>query len=152
MHPADPVRLANVHLSPFHCLLAQSNLLVHQRRGPSALRNDGVERVAEHPAGTAVKAADVGEVPGIPEILFYEPHVAPVVQLVPDLDRLRGETTIGEGNDQWASNLEHPTDFAQHLHGSGKIVDGDADPDPVELRLSERQFGVYVQVLDFWTM
>src|SRR5919112_2513981 len=30
VHPADPIRLADIHLSPFFCLLAQSNLSVHQ--------------------------------------------------------------------------------------------------------------------------
>jgi hypothetical protein len=62
--------------------------------GPRALRNDGVERVGKHAAWAAIQAAYVGEVPGIPQILFHEPHVAPVVQTVPDLDRLRGKATI----------------------------------------------------------
>src|SRR5919107_274405 len=61
---------------------------------PRALRNDGVERVAEHAAGTPVKAADVAEVTVFLEILFYEAHVALVVQTGPDLDCLRGRTAI----------------------------------------------------------
>ncbi len=32
VYPAYPVRLAYIHLSPFHCLLAKSTLSVHQRR------------------------------------------------------------------------------------------------------------------------
>src|SRR5215217_2021543 len=62
--------------------------------GSRALRDDRVERVGEHAAGTAIQASDVGEVPGIPEILLHEPHVAPVVQTLPDLDRFRGKATI----------------------------------------------------------
>jgi hypothetical protein len=56
------------------------------------------------------------------------------------------ETPIGEGNDQWGLDLKHPTDFAQHFDRPGQIVDGDAAA--IELCLSERQFGVRVQVLD----
>ena len=44
VYPADPVRLANVHLSPFRCLLAKSNPSVHQRmvpRSPQRRRRAG---------------------------------------------------------------------------------------------------------------
>jgi hypothetical protein len=65
---------------------------------PLALRNDGVEWVAEHAAGTPVKTADVA---GFFEVAFDEPHVPTVIQLVPDSDRFRGKTAI--------SMLLHPT-------------------------------------------
>jgi hypothetical protein len=61
---------------------------------------------------TPVEAADVAEVAGLLEILFYEPHVPAVIQLAPDLDRLGGKTAIREGCDQWCPDLQHPTDFA----------------------------------------
>src|SRR5215210_31513 len=35
VHPADTVRLANVHLSPFRCLLTKSNLPGYYRRTPA---------------------------------------------------------------------------------------------------------------------
>jgi hypothetical protein len=60
-----------------------------------------VERVREGAARTPVEAANVAEVTGLLEILFYEPHVPVVIQLAPDLDRLGGKTAI--------SMLLHPT-------------------------------------------
>src|SRR5918997_5335121 len=109
--------------------------------GTRAFCDDCVERVGEHAARTAIQAADVGEVSGIPEILLHEPHAAPVVQAVPDLDRLRRKATIRESDRQRRVAPEYPTDFAQHLYGPGQVVDGDADPGPVELRLFEGQPG-----------
>src|SRR5215210_5599464 len=55
--------------------------------GTRALRNDGVEGVGKHTAGTTVEATDVAEVTGFLEVALDEPHVTPVVQTVPDLDR-----------------------------------------------------------------
>src|SRR5215210_7697510 len=80
--------------------------------GPRALGNDGVERVGKHTARTTVEAADVAEVSGFLEVAFDEPHVAPVVQMVPDLDRLRGEAAIGEGYYQRRADLQHTPDLA----------------------------------------
>src|SRR5215204_5389650 len=116
--------------------------------GPSALRDDGVERVTDQPAGAKVETADITEVAGFLEVAFNESHMAPVIQPVPDLDRLRRKTAIGECDRQRCTDLEHPTDFAQYLHGPGQVIYRDADSNPVELCLSERQFGVRVQVLD----
>ena len=47
--------------------------------GPRALRNDGVERVAEHAARTPIKTADVAEVVGFFEVGFDEAHVPTIV-------------------------------------------------------------------------
>jgi hypothetical protein len=69
--------------------------------GPSALRDDGVERVTDQPAGATVETADITEVAGFLEVALNESHMAPVIQPVPDLDRLRGEAAI--------SMLLHPT-------------------------------------------
>jgi hypothetical protein len=69
--------------------------------GPSALRDDGIERVTDQPAGATVETADVTEVAGFFEVAFDESHVTPVIQPAPDLDRLRGKTAI--------SMLLHPT-------------------------------------------
>jgi hypothetical protein len=62
--------------------------------GPRALRNDGVERVAEHAAGTPIKAADVAKVARFFEVAFDEAHAPTIIQLVPDGDCLRGKTAI----------------------------------------------------------
>jgi hypothetical protein len=49
---------------------------------PRALRNVGVERIAEHAAGTPVETADVAEVAGFFEVAFDEPHVPTIIRLV----------------------------------------------------------------------
>ena len=92
VHPADPVRLAKVHLFPFRCppsLTCRSTNV-----GLRALRNDGVERIREKAPRTAVEATDVAEFCGFLQVAIDEPHVAPVVQTVSDLDPLRGKTTF----------------------------------------------------------
>src|SRR5215212_9438858 len=115
--------------------------------GPRALRYHGIDRVAEHAAGTPVEAAYFAEVTGFFEVTFDEPHVPKIIQLVPDGDSLRGKTTIGKRNYQWGVDLQHPTNFAQQLHGLGQVIYRDADPNPVELRFSERQSKIRIQVL-----
>ena len=54
------------------------------------------QRVGEEAARAAVEAADITEVPGLFEVAFDEPHVALVVELVPDGYRfwLRRSSTI----------------------------------------------------------
>src|SRR5688572_28966846 len=101
--------------------------------GPSALRDDGVERVTDQPAGATVETADVVEVAGFPEVAFDESHMAPVIQAVPDLDRLRGKTTIRERSDHRTTNLQDASNLSQHLDRTGQVVDGYADSDAVEL-------------------
>ncbi|MGI9121462.1 MAG: hypothetical protein ACR2FR_01035 [Rubrobacter sp.] len=71
-----------------------------------------------------------------------------VVELMPDWDRLVGGATVRECNDQRCIFLQHSANFAQHFHWPGQVVDRDADAGPVEFSLSERQFGICVQVLD----
>jgi hypothetical protein len=61
---------------------------------PRALRNDRVERIAEHAAGTAVETAEVAEVAGFFEVAFDESHEPTIIQAVPDGDSLRGEATV----------------------------------------------------------
>jgi hypothetical protein len=61
---------------------------------PGALSNDGVERIGEHALWTAIQTADVVEVTRLFEVAFDEPYVTPVIQTVPDSDRLRGKTAI----------------------------------------------------------
>jgi hypothetical protein len=72
-----------------HSLTCQSTNV-----GSRALRNDGVERVAEHASRALVKTADVAEVAGFFEVAFDEPLVPTIIQLVPDGDSFRGKTTI----------------------------------------------------------
>src|SRR5829696_2108603 len=116
--------------------------------GPLALRNDGVERVAEHAPGAAVEVVDVGEVARFFEVAFHEAHVATVIQLVPDGDRLRGKTAVRERDDRGTADLQHAPDLSQYLDRPGQVVDGYADGDAVELCVPEPQSGVSVQVLD----
>src|SRR5919107_2310040 len=117
--------------------------------GPRALRNHGIEGVAEHAAGTPVKTAAVAEVAGFFQVAFDEPHVPMIIQLVPDGDGLRGKTTIRESDDRGTTDLQHAPDLSQHFDGPGQVVDGDADAAAVELRVTERQPGIDVEVLDY---
>src|SRR5215208_8141911 len=78
--------------------------------GPHALRNDGVERVAEHPAGTTLKTADVAEVAGFFEVAFDQPHVPRIIQLVPNGHRFAREAAV--------SMLPHPTNPPSWRFGS----------------------------------
>jgi len=59
-----------------------------------ALPDHGVQRIREESARTAVEVADVPEGPDFFEVALDEVHVAPVVQMVPDLDRFSRKATI----------------------------------------------------------
>src|SRR3954454_123188 len=87
--------------------------------GARAAADYGVQRVREKTARTTVEAVDVAEVPGLLEVAFDQLRVAPVIEAVPDLHRLRWKTAIREGYYQWRAGLQHPTDLAQHLRGPG---------------------------------
>jgi hypothetical protein len=113
-----------------------------------ALPDDGVEEIGEETARATVYAADVGEVPGVLQVALHELHVALVVELMPDSDRLIWKTTIREGDDRRSADLQHAPDLSQHLHRPGQVIDGDADPNPIELRIPERQVRIRVQILD----
>jgi len=78
-----------VKMSLVWLLLARLGCFSLTRIRSCALSDLGVEGIGKHASWAAVEAADVVEVARLLEIAFDEPHVAAVIQSVPDLDLCR---------------------------------------------------------------
>src|SRR4051794_17967541 len=78
--------------------------------GARAAADYGVQRVREKTARTTVEAVDVAEVPGLLEVAFDQLRVAPVIEAVPDLHRLRWKTAMENFSNRQTSAARLPLD------------------------------------------
>src|SRR5215207_99377 len=113
-----------------------------------ALPDHGVKGIGEHAARASVETAYVLEVARFSQVAFDQPHVAPVVQSLPDGDGLGREAAVGEGDDERRPDLQDAANLPQDLHGLRQVVNGDADTRPVELPIFKGQARVTVEVLN----
>ena len=129
-------------------LLARFGCFSLTRIRSCGLSDHSVEGIRKHALWAPVEAVDVVEVARLFKVAFDEPHVAAVIQLVPDGDRLRGKTAVRERDYRRTAYPQDAPDLSQYLDRPGQVVDGYTDRDAVELCVPEPQSGVSVQVLD----